>query len=128
MDAVAPDYWWIGGSGLWTAPQFHDDFYEMSGWMSDDIRQVTCMKPLGDGKFQAHVYLTWEGWYWGFYISIYSNRGDWMVDDPLTELVTITGDTEEIGVQIKDNDDGTVELEIFSIWTHKQNWIYDATI
>jgi len=107
QDAKAPDVYWISGIGIFGAPQWNDDMSSVLGWMRDDPRQTTCMKSIGDGKYQAHVYLNWNSAYWCSKFSVYANR--FAVDDNLwdlsgaVEMSAITGDTGDYAI---DADDG----------------------
>jgi len=107
QDAKAPDVYWISGIGIFGAPQWNDDMGSVLGWMRDDPRQTTCMKSIGDGKYQAHVYLYWFSAYWCSKFSVYANR--FAVDDNLWDLsgaVTMSNITGDIGDYYIDDGDG----------------------
>jgi len=68
------DYsYWIVGHGFWSVPRWHDDMNE-EGWKMGDPRQLAYMKPLGNGKYEAHILLnTYHEW-WSFEIEFYNFR------------------------------------------------------
>jgi hypothetical protein len=113
LDAGAPDFWWLAGAGVWTAPTFNfEDMATCSGHMSE-IRQAACMKPIADGKYQTHVYLSLGGIWGVLNFSIFAERrgeSDWapMPEGQIGD-VALTGETT--GFKKELNDDGEVSIK-----------------
>jgi len=105
MDAESPDYWWMMGMGIFSAPTWSEDMVNIEGWGDSDIRQKAFMKPIGDGKFQAHVYLSNEVMYTYFRFSIFSN----VANEGKISDISLNGDI--IGIKAdKNEENNTCEI------------------
>jgi hypothetical protein len=62
------------------------------GWDLDDVKQVVYMKPVGENKYSASVYLS-DQVPWGFDIQVYSNR-TWGAEFAVFSNDRFTGDME----------------------------------
>ena len=60
-----PDGYWITGNGFWSSTKVFD--YDIIGWGCwdfDDPKLLAYLKPIGNEKFQAHIYISDDdGWY-----------------------------------------------------------------
>jgi len=69
MSDVAPACYWIVGAGFACPPVWHSDF-NSGGWSTSNMRQMAYMRSIGDGKYQATIYIGVGG----FDFCVYANR------------------------------------------------------
>lgn len=91
MADVAPETYWIIGAGHSSVPRWYPAFNDV-GWDLDDVKQVVYMKPVGENKYSASVYLS-DQVPWGFDIQVYSNR-TWGAEFAVFSNDRFTGDME----------------------------------
>lgn len=71
MTDTAPKAYWMIGQGFTSVPRWHDDFTSL-GWSWTDVKQLAYMRPIGNNKYQADVYLS-DKPEWGVDMKIYSS-------------------------------------------------------
>jgi hypothetical protein len=83
MNNPSPDDLWLVGNGFACSPVWNSDF-DYFGWNTSDIRQLAYMKPLGDGKYQATIYISSSHDWGDVEIAISNTAGASLVSPTLT--------------------------------------------
>lgn len=105
-NAVAPEAYWIIGTGFSSAPRWYSAFNSL-GWKMDDVRQVAYMKRISDYKYQASVFLS-DQTEWGFDIKVYSKRG-WSGNHAIFVSNRLTGDKQ--GMKVAGTDKADIVMD-----------------